>query len=55
MGQGFVFKGKVLCEECYQKSADYEILAGRHVPPRKMAEGENCHQCGVTLGDIADA
>jgi hypothetical protein len=53
MGQGFVFKGKVLCEECYGKAEDYEIHAGREVPPKKLVEGQNCQNCDVELTDIS--
>jgi hypothetical protein len=54
MGQGFLFKGKVLCEECYLKAEDYEIHAGRQAPPRKLMEWETCHDCGAVLTDTTD-
>jgi len=54
MGQGFVLKGKVLCGECYEKLAEYEIHHEREVPPKKLVEADNCQSCGAPLADTEE-
>lgn len=49
MGKAFMFYGKTLCEECYKEATEYEILAGREVPTRKMVEAGSCAKCKVKL------
>jgi hypothetical protein len=49
MGIAFMFYGKTLCENCYKEATDYEILAGREVPPRKMVEAGSCVKCKAVL------
>jgi len=51
MGQGFVLKGKVLCGDCYQKLADYEVLHDREVPSKRLVEAETCQNCGAPLAE----
>jgi hypothetical protein len=51
MGQGFVLKGKILCGECYEKLAEYEIHHEREVPSRQLVEGDNCQYCSVPLAE----
>jgi hypothetical protein len=49
MGKAFMFQGKTLCEDCYKKAIDYETLAGRKIPPKKMVEAGSCAKCKVIL------
>jgi len=49
MGKAFMFQGKTLCEECYKKAIDYETLAGRKIPPKKMVEAGSCAKCKAIL------
>ena len=49
MGNAFMFYGKTLCEDCFREAVDYEILAGREIPPRKMVEADNCAKCKAKL------
>ena len=49
MGQAFIFYGKTLCEKCYQEAVDYESLAGREIPQRKMVDADSCAKCKAKL------
>ena len=49
MGKAFIFYGKTLCDKCYKEATDYEILAGREVPPRKMVDADSCAKCKAKL------
>jgi hypothetical protein len=56
MGQGFVFKGKIVCGDCYEKLADYEIHheRERELPPKQLVEGDNCQRCGAPLAETQE-
>ena len=49
MGNAFIFYGKTLCDKCYKEATDYEILAGREVPARKMVDADSCAKCKAKL------
>ena len=49
MGNAFMFYGKTLCEDCYREATEYETLAGREIPPRKMVEASACAKCKAIL------
>jgi hypothetical protein len=49
MPQGFAFKGKVMCADCYAKETDIERLRGEAIPPKKLLEADKCQRCGGPL------
>jgi hypothetical protein len=49
MGKAFMFKGEPLCDNCYKEAIDYETLAGRELPPKKMVEAGSCAKCKAKL------
>jgi hypothetical protein len=54
MAQGFAFKGKILCEECYEKETDMARLKGEEIPPEKLLEAEKCGRCGGPLEEAEE-
>ncbi len=53
MGQGFLFKEKVLCGDCFKEAEDWEAFEGHEAPQRNEVEGDYCAKCGTPLSDIA--
>ena len=48
MGNAFLFKKKILCDECYWEEINY--LAGREeIPPRRMINATECDKCHAEL------
>ncbi len=53
MGQGFLFKEKVLCDDCFKEAADWEVFEGNEAPQRNEVEADVCSKCGIPLPDIS--
>lgn len=51
MARATIFKGKNLCDACYQEEVDFEIHAGREkeLPPRQMVDARECTRCHAQL------
>ena len=55
MAQGFAFKGKILCAECYEKETDMARLKGETIPPQKLLEADKCGRCSGPLEEGEEA
>jgi hypothetical protein len=55
MAQGFAFKGKILCAECYEKETDIARLKGEEIPPKKHLEADKCARCSGPLEEAEEA
>jgi len=49
MGVGLLYKGKTLCDTCYEEETDFEIHAGRDLPPKQKGYKKECDKCHVEL------
>jgi hypothetical protein len=54
MAQGFVFKGRILCAECYEKETDLARLKGEEIPPEKLLEADKCARCSGPLEEAEE-
>jgi hypothetical protein len=49
MPQGFAYKGRIMCADCYEQETDIDRLRGEEIPPRKVLEADKCQKCSVPL------
>ena len=51
MGVGLLYKGKILCDTCYEEEVDWEIFEGREreIPPKQKVYKKECDKCHVEL------
>jgi hypothetical protein len=49
MPQGFAYKGKILCADCYERETDVDRIEGEEIPPRQVLEADKCQKCNGPL------
>jgi len=51
MGVALLYKGKALCDTCYEEETDFEIHAGREreIPSKQKVYKKECDKCHVEL------
>jgi len=54
MGNAVLFKGKPLCDGCYQEMVDFQLHSDEKVPPRVTVDARECHRCHMELNPEED-
>lgn len=51
MGVGWLYKGKALCDKCYEEETDFEIFEGKEneIPPKEKVFKKECDKCHIEL------
>jgi len=51
MGVALLYKGKALCDTCYEEETDFEIFEGREreLPPKQKVYKKECDKCHIEL------
>ena len=51
MGVAWLYKGKALCDTCYEEEIDFEIFEGREreIPPKQKVFQKECDKCHLEL------
>ena len=51
MGVAWLYKGKALCDTCYEEETDFDIFEGREneIPPKQKVYKRECDKCHVEL------